>query len=288
MDFKTVYENNQLTQLLDYYNLEILSYNLQNSLITKQYLPLKTSNLNTLNELIKEQYNFSFKFFNFEKGLFRLFKQSPNFRKQANYVLYFDDDVFDIITPQGKLSFTGKQFFLNNELKPTNFTEIKNSKQIFFTIIPGKSRQEFNQYIESVDNKQWESKSFLAYQLKECFIKHKNLDTVKHIFLQRIKLYGLNSSTINWSELEYIKNEDRAEAIMAKFPILNIKIIDNRNLLFMENYTKEFVKNTNNQYFLKKIKSINSYVFHLNKTIRSLKYAYNKSKRFDKLLRSYL
>lgn len=280
MSFLEYLEQTKLQRLLDFYNLEEISWRLQDKLFTQDLVPLTVKPSGTLKEHFQEQYNFSMKIFNLEGGTYRLIKHFPEFNCPANQFLYFEDDVVqffelnNLILPKQVL--TGRQILVNTHLKPQALSDIMPLGYYLIKVLPGAQRQSLNNYLNTLNPNEWEEKSHLAFGLKELFRKKTDIETIQQILNQRAEYLKVTFPDIRNNGSADV---NRGLELMKSYNLPNLPLTNNKSTLYIKALLEHFPKNTTPREFLKDITRIQSYEFHLEKFICRLVYLFNKSQR---------
>lgn len=284
MSFLEYLERSKLQRLLDFYNLEEISWQLQNKLFTQELVPLTVKPMGTLKDHFQDQYKFSMKIFNLEGGTYRLVKQFPEFKCAANQFLYFEDDVLqffeltNLVLP--KHVFTGRQILVNTNLKPQALGEITAPGYYLIKVIPGSQRQDLNKYLSTLNPLEWEEKSHLAFGLKTLFIKKDSFEKVQRVLNQRTHYLKIQFPDIRTNKRLTLTSEfNRGIEMMSIYNLPNLPLTSSKSTLYIKALLTHFPKDTTPDEFTKDLKRIQSYEYHLEKFIRQLAYLYNKAQR---------
>jgi len=124
MSFQDELQNYELSKLLDYYNLEVSSFKLQSKAIEVGFL-IENKDI-PIDVYFNSYMKIQLQSFEFTKGVYRLLKYVPDFKNQADKLLFFEDDVFEFKNLQTNqiTEMLGKQILVSYQFKILTLKEI--------------------------------------------------------------------------------------------------------------------------------------------------------------------
>lgn len=288
MNFINLMEKNYIAQLLDFYNPEVMAWQLQNVLLTQSMIPLKLQPQKTLTELVEELYHVKLicQKPGWDQGV-RFLNYAPQFKQQIDKLWYFDDDIFiffSLTSNKKILELSGRQVLVMTELRPVNLYEKFNDhlEIVGFKVEPGNTRKDLAKYLNQINLQEWSIKNQLSYAIALMGLNgHCSVTQQQLILQERNKLFQFNT-IIDLEKLKYLKNLfEKVKYLQELNPVMHKPVTDFRSSLKITLAIKWFGVNLDNREYLKKIKSADSYEFHINKFIKKLGYIYRKSQKFD-------
>lgn len=289
MDFFEEYRKYQLSLLLDFHNLEVASFNLQNCAGAIGFM-VERQEIN-LNQYFINNFKFELVNFDFAKGMYRLLKYSPDFKNNAHNFLYFEDDifVFTSLINNRKTEYNGKQILVYTKIQEKPLSEmLPLNGKYKLTIVPGKSREQLIDYLkESNYEKEFKDKVGLHENINHLFLKHKtNFKKMDLVLTERFNLLKLHKPVFDWQKIESLAMQMRPAYLINHYDLPNIPIVLTNNCLIIKQLYESFSKQTSNLVFLRDTKKYCSYGRHIEKFIKRLKYQVGRTIREDKLLKN--
>lgn len=276
METNNIINEYELNKLLGFFNPEVVSFQLQHMLLSKG-IKINQEDCNLeFSLIIKKMFNTSYISYEFQSGIYRLLKYSPDFQKKTDKIIFFKDDDFCFENSQNEKFVFSFNTIVMWKVKNISLSEVIPLGEYTFSVQKKQERESMLSYLERINvENEFYQKNNLYSNIYNLFNKGYSNDKIKHILQQRLTYFNIHCDQI------YIPLYNKNPTIMLHNfiqnnpHVININLNRDGNSLMIQSMWDNFYKNISNKKFSKAIKSNNSYFCHIEKLIKKIRYYQN-------------